>query len=318
MNINTILSRAKKAPILSQVVGLIPPPIKSSIRGMVDRATAPSTVERVLAQTSQTNDLLARMVYEQAFTTARFQEEKRLLRHGFKVYSQHDEDGIIEEVFNRIGVTDRFFVEFGIGDGLENCTTYCLLKGWSGVWIDGSAACYQGILKNLDFLIAQKRLRARYGFITAENIESLFQEMEVPAEFDFLSIDIDLNDYWVWKAIRRFRPRVVAIEYNASFKQTVACTVPYDGSASWDTWSNYYGSSLKALEYLGAEKGYRLVGCNYTGVTAFFVREDCAGDHFAAPYTSENHYEPPRYFTRMPNGHGPAFGPVVTVTAPGQ
>jgi hypothetical protein len=61
------------------------------------------------------------------------------------------------------------------------------------------------------------------------------------------------------------------------------------------------------------EKGYRLVGCNYTGVTAFFVREDCVGDHFAAPYTSANHYEPPRYFTRMPNGHAPAFGPVVTI-----
>ncbi len=42
------------------------------------------------------------------------------------------------------------------------------------------------------------------------------------------------------------------------------------------------GASLKALERLGRTKGYCLVGCNYTGVTAFFVREDLAADRFAA------------------------------------
>jgi hypothetical protein len=196
------------------------------------------------------------MLYEQSFSTPRFQEPRRLLQHGFKVYSQHDENGIIEEIiFNRIGVTDRFFVEFGVGDGLENCTTYCLLKGWAGAWIDGSAACYEGILKNLTHLISSNALRVRYDFITTDNIEAIFTEMRVPAEFDFLSIDIDRNDYWIWKAIRRFRPRVVAIEYNASFQATAACTVPYDSSAIWDGYTNYYGSSLRALEYLGMENG---------------------------------------------------------------
>ena len=138
----------------------------------------------------------------------------------------------------------------------------------------------------------------------------MFDELDVPSEFDFLSIDIDRNDYWIWKAIRRFHPRVVAIEYNASLKQSVACTVPYDPAAIWDGRTNYYGASLKALEHLGAEKGYRLVGCNYTGVTAFFVRQDCTEDRFLAPYTSET-TEPPRYFVRMPNGHAAGFGPVV-------
>lgn len=277
---------------------------------MVDRATRPSKIDRLIRQTSQANDLLATMMYERAFSTPRFQDARRLLSHGFKVYSQHDEDGIIEEIFNRIGFTDRFFVEFGVGDGTENCTTYCLLKGWKGVWIDGSAACMDYILKNMDFLISSGRLRARYSFITSENIESLFEELEVPAEFDFLSIDIDRNDFWIWRAIEHYHPRVVAIEYNASFKATVACTVPYDPNAIWDSYSNYFGSSLKALEQLGAEKGYYLVGCNYTGVTSFFVRADCVGDHFLRPFTSENHYEPPRYFARMPNGHSPRFGPV--------
>ncbi len=312
---NVALSRIKSTPGVAAAIERLPRSLKSRMRRAVDVSTKPSTLQQVLAQTSQTNDLLARLIYEQALASPRFQEPKRLLKHGFKVYSQHDEDGIIEEIFQRIGMTDRFFVEFGVGDGLENCTAYCLLKEWSGTWIDGSAMCYDGILKNLDFLIQAKRLRAKYSFITAENIEKLFSELEVPAEFDFLSIDLDRNDYWIWKAISSYRPRVVAIEYNASFKQSVACTVPYIATAIWDG-SNYYGVSLKALEHLGREKGYSLVGCNYTGVTAFFVRNDLVRDHFLEPFTSENHYEPARFFVRMPNGHPPNFGPVVHVPPP--
>jgi hypothetical protein len=107
----------------------------------------------------------------------------------------------------------------------------------------------------------------------------------------------------------------VAIEYNASFKQSVACTVPYSPTAIWGQ-TNYFGCSLKALEYLGREKAYTLVGCNYTGVTAFLVRDELVQDRFLAPFTSENHYEPPRYFVRMPNGHPASFGPVVHVHPP--
>ena len=310
--LRSTVNRLKSRPAVAGMLQRVPPSVKARLSGYVDMASKSRPIDRVAADSAQTNDLLARMFYEQAFATPRFAEPGRLLKHGFKVYSQHDEDGIIEEIFRRIGTTDKHFVEFGVGDGLENCTSYLLLKEWTGTWIDGSAACYQAIQRNLDFLIRTNRLRTMCSFITAENIESLFAQLAVPREFDFLSIDIDRNDFWIWKAIVKYRPRVVAIEYNASFKHTVACTVPYDSTAVWD-YSNWYGASLKALEHLGADKGYRLVGCNYTGVTAFFVRDDCTQDRFAAPFTSENHYEPPRYFVRMPNGHPAGFGPVVHI-----
>lgn len=289
---------------------MLPHKTKAALRRTLDSVSGPSKLDLVLAQASQTNDLLALMVYEQARMTPRFLDKKRLLGDGFKVYSQHDEDGVIEGIFRRIGVTNRYFIEFGVGDGLENCTTYLLLQEWSGLWIDGSAYCHEQIQVNLRPFLESKQLQSLYSFITAENIESLFASQGVPEEFDFLSIDIDRNDYWVWEAIQRYRPRVVAIEYNASFKQTVSCVIPYDGSAIWNG-TSYFGASLKALELLGRKKGYALVGCNFTGVTAFFVRGDCLGDRFAEPYTSENHYEPPRYFVRMPNGHRAAFGPTI-------
>ncbi len=55
-----------------------------------------------------------------------------------------------------------------------------------------------------------------------------------------------------------------------------------------------FGASLKAYEQLGGKLGYKLVGCDFHGNNAFFVRDDLAGEHFAAPFTAENHYEPTR------------------------
>lgn len=312
MNVNAFLNRAKHWRLLRPVTAGLPPGVKAVLRRFVDRLERPSRLERLRQEVSLTNDLLARLIYDLARETPRFRDPQRLLGSGFKVYSMHDEDGIIEEIFRRIGETNRWFVEFGAGDGLENCTAYLLMKGWSGAWIEGSAACYQAILRHLAFAVEERRLRVAYSFITAENIESLLEELEVPEEFDLLSIDIDRNDYWVWEAIRRYRPRVVAIEYNASWMPTVACVVPYDPWAIWDG-SNYSGASLKALEHLGRRKGYCLVGCNFAGVTSFFVREDLAGGgRFKEPFTAENHFEPPRH-VRMPSGARRAIGPMVFV-----
>src|SRR5919204_6377034 len=66
----------------------------------------------------------------------RHADPKRLLRYGFKLYSQNDEDGIIQEIFRRIGSTDRTFVEFGVETGVECNTAKLLVEGWRGLWIE--------------------------------------------------------------------------------------------------------------------------------------------------------------------------------------
>src|SRR5215475_6955019 len=65
----------------------------------------------------------------------RYADPKRLLRYGFKVYSQCDEDGIIQEIFKRIETTNRIFVEFGVETGIECNTVKLLLEGWRGLWL---------------------------------------------------------------------------------------------------------------------------------------------------------------------------------------
>ena len=71
----------------------------------------------------------------------RYAERGRLERHGCKVWSQNDEDGIIEEVFRRIGAVSRSFVEFGVSHGRECNTLKLLMEGWGGLWMESDAEC---------------------------------------------------------------------------------------------------------------------------------------------------------------------------------
>jgi hypothetical protein len=238
----------------------------------------------------------------------KYQDPLRLAHHEFKGFSQHGEDGIIEEIFNRIGSTNREFVEFGAGNGLENNSALLLVKGWSGLWMEGGKKNAGTIRSKFADLIRDKRLRLLDEYINAENIEELFRKGGVPAEFDFLSIDLDGNDYWIWKSINAYKPRVVCMEYNGVIPPSTRWIMKYNPAHIWSG-SVYMSSSLKSLELLGAKKGYKLVGCDFSGVNAFFVREDLVGDRFLAPFTAENHFEPNRGWLTRTHRHHPDFGP---------
>ena len=241
----------------------------------------------------------------------RYADPRCLTRHGYRCFSQNDEDGLIDEILRRVGTTARTFVEFGIGNGLENNTLALLTAGWRGVWLEGDPASAAHVRTEFSGPISTGQLVLEQAFVTAENIEALLLKSGVPQEPDLLSIDIDGSDYWVWKAINRFRPRVVVIEYNASLGRTARVVVPYDPAARWSGGS-HFGASLAALEGLGREKGYALVGCSITGVNAFFVRTDCVLDRFLDPFTAARHYEPPR-FGPTGAGHPPRWGPLEQV-----
>lgn len=236
------------------------------------------------------------------YNNPKYDSPDKLTKFEYQAFSQFGEDGIIREIFRRIGTTNRYFVEFGVEDGSETNSTYLLYQGWKGLWIDGDPANIHSINHSCANAVRTGQLTAMESFITAENIEQLFAKGGVPQEFDLLSIDIDRNDYYIWKAINHYRPRVVIIEYNSIFRPGDHFVVNYDANAMWDKSSNF-GASLESMTALGLEKGYRLVGSSFAGLNAFFVREDVMGDHFTGPFTAENHYEPPRYFLYTKNGH---------------
>lgn len=188
-----------------------------------------------------------------------------------KVFSQNGEDGILRELFRRIGTTGKFFVEFGVEDGLE-CNTANLSRrhAWSGVLIDGSPEKFLQLERNYAAYPAVKRIEA---FITRENIAALFESAGVPQTFDLLSIDIDGNDYWIWEALANYKPRVIVIEYNATRPPPERWVMEYNPEHRWLE-DGYMGASLASLEALGKRLGYALLGTDEKGVNAFFLRSD--------------------------------------------
>jgi hypothetical protein len=266
--------------------------LRDFTRKLRDGADAAIRSEQLLRRARQ-----AQIISEFA-DTPRFKDPLRLLASGYKVFSQSQEDGMIAEVFRRIGTTSKRFIEFGVQDGLECNSTFLLMQGWRGAWIEASAdRTARAATAFAPYLVD---VVGRY--ITVENADALIAELSRGEELDLLSIDIDSVDYWVWQAIKTVKPRLVVIEYNASWPPFIRKTVAQDSVKGWQG-DNFYGASLGALEALEREKGYCLVGCALVGVNAFFVREDLVGDKFCAPFTAANHYEPPRYDLAGPIGH---------------
>ena len=222
------------------------------------------------------------------------------------MYSQNGEDGIIAEIFARIGTTNRVFVEFGVGDGAENNSAYLLLKSWSGFWFDGDDGNLRSLREHFAKPLAAKRLVAAKEFFTAENALDVLTKHGVPAKFDLLSLDVDRNTSWIWRGLKQLRPRVTVVEYNAHIPPQDDWEIPYAAEKTWDG-TMMYGAGLLKFEQIGRELGYSLVGCDLSGSNAFFVRDDLVGDNFCGPFTAANHYEPIRLFLGRRWGHRRGF-----------
>jgi len=222
-----------------------------------------------------------------------------------KVYSQGGEDGLLLYIFSQIGAASRCFVEFGIGDGRQcNTANLSINFGWEGLLME----CDQQKADTARQFYAEKlaqrapSVQIAHCLVTAENINQILAHHGLIGEIDLLSIDIDGNDYWVWKAITTVQPRVVLVEYNASLGTEEALTVKYD--PNFDRFAKhpsgyYHGASLAAFATLARSKGYYLVGCNSEGVNAFFVREDVGRQKLRALSVQEAYFPNARRTARV-------------------
>lgn len=225
----------------------------------------------------------------------RYDDPLRLERHGWAAYSQNDEDGILAEIFRRIGITNRRFLEFGVERGLESNTLNLLEQGWSGAWIEGHPPLVAEIEAGFGRWVRSGRLAVRSAMVVRENIDDLIRDFRLPVDLDLLSIDIDGNDYHVWEAITQIEPRVVVIEYNGKFPPPMEWIMAYDPAHRWQG-NDQFGASLESMTALGRRKGYSLVGCNLTGNNAFFVQSRLAEGRFAQPADAATLYQPIRYY----------------------
>ena len=192
-------------------------------------------------------------------------------QHERTVFSQHGEDGVIERIFELIPPTTTYAVEFGGGDGvtLSNVRNLIVNQGWSALMIDGDP----GLVERCAEIYADvPAAKCRYAWVYPGNVELLFEEQGVPKDLDLLVIDIDSNDWYVWRAIHDFRPKVVQVEYNGLVAPPQRMVVDFHPMNYLD--GPYFGASIQSFYELGKKKGYELVYANRFGVNLWFVQEE--------------------------------------------
>lgn len=198
----------------------------------------------------------------------------------YKIYSQFGDDGIIQYLINKLDIKDKTFIEFGVENYRESNTRFLLENNnWSGFVMDGSPKNIEQIETSSFYW--RHDLMAKSAFITADNINELILNAGFTGNIGILHVDIDGNDYYVWKAIDVVTPSIAIIEYNSVFGKERAITIPYDPNFQRTKahYSNLYaGSSLLSLIDLSKEKGYSFIGSNSAGNNAYFIRKELVGE----------------------------------------
>lgn len=216
------------------------------------------------------------------------------------VFSQAGEDGLLQRIFEIVEPGERFAIEFGAGEGVDmsNVRRLFVQEGWGGLLIEGDDELAQRLRDNY---IQYPGVRTMQAWVYPANVELLFEEGGAPRDLDLLVIDIDSNDYYIWRAIRDFRPKVVMMEYNGTFPPPQRMVIGFHPMTWWNEEDFHFGASIQSFYELGKKKGYELVAVNSRGVNLFFVDakyfprfgiEDNSPAAFFRPYNLGPTYSP--------------------------
>jgi hypothetical protein len=201
------------------------------------------------------------------------------------VYSQSGEDGILEAVFNRLGISRGYFVEFGAWDGICLSNTRRLLeKGWHGLYIEGDSRKIEQLKRNCrpyEVEVVQRYVTAT----GAGRLDNILAEVGAPPDLDLLSIDIDSDDLAVFRSLRHARAKVVVIEFNPS----IPSDIEYENPAG----RNHGNSALSITRY-AQSIGYDLAAITTTNL--IFVDHDHLEASAIKPIKLERTTEHPRFF----------------------
>lgn len=195
-------------------------------------------------------------------------ESTYLRQYAKSITSQYGEDGVIDKILDLIGRVHPWCVEFGAWDGKYLSNTWDLInnQGWSGVLIESDAQRSAALAALHEARAGEIFVeRALVSWEGESSLDSILRRTPIPKDFDVLSIDIDGNDWHVWDALKRYQPRLVVIEFNASAGNELYFVQDADPAIN-------QGASLLALIDLGKRKGYELVATTFGN--AFFVKAE--------------------------------------------
>lgn len=222
--------------------------------------------KKMYSQSRKSNHLFVAALDKSSF----FSQEK------LNIFTTHDEDGILLNIFQKIGTLSKRFIDIGSNDGINsNCANLAFHFGWNGVFIDGN----RSVLKR-GMYIYKKRFGSglnnfifKHALVTPQNVDDILLGFIPPHEIDLLSIDLDGNDYFIWEKITAINPRVVVTEVQIE-KHDVDFIPDYTVEFELYESDVPKGASALAMINLARVKGYTLVAANKEGFNLFFVRND--------------------------------------------
>lgn len=178
------------------------------------------------------------------------------------IQSQFGEDGVIQEIFTRIGTINKICVEFGSWDGINLSNTWNLWheQGWEALLIEGDKKKHKVLTNTVK---AFEKVLPVNAYVTAagdNSLDNILIKYKFPKEIDLLSIDIDGDDYYIFESLSYCSPKVVIIEYNPTIPPHVEI-IQEKGE--------YFGASAKSILKLAHKKGYKLT--HMTETNMFFV-----------------------------------------------
>src|SRR5882724_3114752 len=194
--------------------------------------------------------------------------------------SQKGQDSLIQYTFLALGTSNNYYVEFGAGNGITDSNTFFLkeMLGCTGLLLD---CAYE----NKDINLHKRKL-------TKDNIVEIFEEFKVPESFDFLSVDIDGNDFWLLqKILMKYKPRVIMVETNVRFSPETELVQRYDDNWFWQG-AGWYGASPRAMARMASNFGYTAVHIHLDDM--ILVRTDELKKNGYAIPTWESIYPEPR------------------------
>jgi hypothetical protein len=196
------------------------------------------------------------------------------------VFTTHNEDGILQYLLSKTGTASKFFIDIGSNDCINsNCANLAFHYNWKGIFIDGNSRfinrgkyIYRSYFKS-DF----NRFIFKKAIVQLSTINQLLEQLSVPETVDLLSIDLDGNDYHIWKALEIIRPKIVVVEVQVE-KGMTDFIPPYNEVFELYEEEIPKGASPLSMIELANLKGYQLVAANTQGFNLFFVRNDCMGN----------------------------------------
>jgi hypothetical protein len=192
----------------------------------------------------------------------------------FSGFSQNGEDGTLDVLRRQLSSSNRYFIEVGAADGIENNTAWLVVaERYSGLMIEGNPK----VVERAQRMVAGHSIgvECRKMFVTRDNVREL-KSIAPCHDPDVLSLDIDGNDYYVAQAIldNGFRPKIFVVEYNSVYGPERSVTVEYEKDFVFTKahpTQLYYGVSISGWRKFFSRHGYRFVTVDRNGVNAFFV-----------------------------------------------